>query len=339
MAENPRIEELRRRVQKDPASIAFAQLAEEYRRSGDYDEAVQVCRTGLETHPTYLSARVTLGRALIELGRFDEAHGELEAVLRSAPENLAAIRGLAEIHQRRGELGEALKQYQTALGLAQHDPDLEQSVTDISRQLGSEAPAATPPPIPDVPVVPPPIPMMDLPELSVESAESGPAATADEPAAPDPQLSPALEAAADEFSKALEALGAFGADEPDVTPAQDSAPPPVPVDAAVTFDAADSIAGEPPPPAERQQAAETGLDMSAFLSEAPAADASAEKPDLSALWDAKGPTSPDAPAASEGDPFAAAPAPTRRAAVADALERWLDAITLDRRTRDANSQG
>ena len=34
MAENSRIDDLRRRVQKDPASIAFAQLAEECRRAG-----------------------------------------------------------------------------------------------------------------------------------------------------------------------------------------------------------------------------------------------------------------------------------------------------------------
>ncbi len=102
----PRIEELRRRVQKDPTSIAFAQLAEEYRRMGSYEEAITTCRAGLTHHPTYLSARVTLGRALMELGRYKDAKTELEAVLDAAPDNLAAIRGLAEIHQRRGEAGD-----------------------------------------------------------------------------------------------------------------------------------------------------------------------------------------------------------------------------------------
>ena len=64
MAENPRIEELRRRVQMDPASIAFAALAEEYRRQGRHEEAIQTCRGGLQRHPSYLSARVTLGRPM-----------------------------------------------------------------------------------------------------------------------------------------------------------------------------------------------------------------------------------------------------------------------------------
>jgi tetratricopeptide (TPR) repeat protein len=144
MAENQRIEDLRRRVQKDPGSIAFAQLAEECRRAGRYDEAITVCRTGLDLHPGYLSARVTLGRALIEQNDLDVALTELEYVLRSAPENLAAIRGLAEIHHRQGHLTLALAQYRAALLLARNDPDLQQTVDELTYQL--EPP---PPPEPD----------------------------------------------------------------------------------------------------------------------------------------------------------------------------------------------
>jgi FimV-like protein len=106
MADNPRIEELRRRVLADPASIAFAALAEEYRRIGHYEDAIETCRTGLLRHPAYLSARVTLGRALIEMGDYEGAREELQTVLRSAPENLAAIRGLAQIHERMGHSAE-----------------------------------------------------------------------------------------------------------------------------------------------------------------------------------------------------------------------------------------
>lgn len=98
-----RIDDLRRRVQVDPASIAFAALAEEYRRLGQFEEAIATCTAGLQRHPAYLSAHVTLGRALMGVGRYDEARQELEHVLRAAPENLAAIRGLAEIHNHQRE--------------------------------------------------------------------------------------------------------------------------------------------------------------------------------------------------------------------------------------------
>ncbi len=103
MSDSRRIEDLKRRVQQDPASIAFAALADEYRRAGQYHDAIETCRAGLQRHPAYLSARVTLGRALLEIGEYDEAQEHLEQVLRSAPENLAAIRALAEIHERRGD--------------------------------------------------------------------------------------------------------------------------------------------------------------------------------------------------------------------------------------------
>lgn len=138
-----RIDELRRRVQNDPASIAFAQLAEEYRRSGQTDEAVRVCREGLTRHPGYLSARVTLGRALLDLGELADAQAELEFVVAEAPENLAAVRGLAEIFQRGGNFPEALTYYRRALTLARHDPEIEEIVQQLSRQVGVAASGAS----------------------------------------------------------------------------------------------------------------------------------------------------------------------------------------------------
>ncbi len=101
--DNPRINELRRRVQVDPTSIAFAQLAEECRRSGEFQEAIRVCRVGLDRYPDFHSARVTLGRALLAVHQLDEAKSQFEAVLLGAPDNLAAARGLDEIRQVKGE--------------------------------------------------------------------------------------------------------------------------------------------------------------------------------------------------------------------------------------------
>jgi len=138
--DNPRLESLRRRVQQDPSSIAFAQLAEEWRRAGQLKEAVDTARAGLGIHPAYHSARVTLGRALLELNQFEDAQRELEQVLKSAPENLAAIKGLAEAHHRLGALAKALAQYRAALAIARHDPDLEQTIKTLARTVELEAP-------------------------------------------------------------------------------------------------------------------------------------------------------------------------------------------------------
>jgi tetratricopeptide (TPR) repeat protein len=122
MSDNPRIDELKRRVQQDPASIAFAALADEYRRAGLFHDAVETCRAGLQRHPAYVSARVTLGRSLVELGEFQEATEHLEQVLRSAPENLAAIRALADLHRRNGEPLESTIQAAAAAESASQTP-------------------------------------------------------------------------------------------------------------------------------------------------------------------------------------------------------------------------
>lgn len=143
MADRTRIEELRQRLLKDPGSIAFAQLAEEYRRAGRYRDAIHTCQAGLASHPGYLSARVTLGRALIEIGEFDSAQQELTAVLRLAPENLSAVRGLAEVHRKRGELPEALEQFKSAFELAGKNAAVEDAVRTLARDT---TPLPTPPP-------------------------------------------------------------------------------------------------------------------------------------------------------------------------------------------------
>lgn len=247
MSDHPRIEDLRRRVQKDPASIAFAQLAEECRRAEQYEEAVEVCRGGLALHPGYLSARVTLGRALIELDHLDDAQTELELVLSTAPENLAAIRGLAEIFHRRGSLAQALKHYRAALALARNDPDLERTVTELARAIEPKPPA---------PVIdglsfeqmasefmkhsPPPPPPPEAPAPS--PAETTPASAAQ--ASPSPALAEALPASAEQAAPSpVDTLPASLSETPlEAHEALPSEPPSAPPEEAPADDSAPSNA-------------------------------------------------------------------------------------------------
>ncbi|HKE84570.1 MAG TPA: tetratricopeptide repeat protein [Vicinamibacterales bacterium] len=147
MSDSLRIEELRRRVQKDPASIAFAQLAEEYRRAGQFEEAIAVARAGLAQHPAYLSARVTLGRALIEIGRLEEAAAEFEYVVRAAPDNLTAVRQLAEVHQRRRQSSNEAKSKQPATSSVDSPVVPVTPVVAVPHAPETSAPIGTDPPV------------------------------------------------------------------------------------------------------------------------------------------------------------------------------------------------
>ena len=139
VADHPRIQELRRRVQQDPASLSFAPLAEELRRAGQLADAVATCRAGLKRHPEYVTARATLGRALLDQGDLDAALGELTTVLQAAPEHLAALKGVAEIHVERGEIVAALASYRRAFDLAREDHDLARAIAALEAQAPPSA--------------------------------------------------------------------------------------------------------------------------------------------------------------------------------------------------------
>ena len=97
-----RIEELEKRLAADPNSRMFVQLAEEYRKQGLFENAIEVCEEGLKKHPQYPSARVALGRALLQADKYDRAAEEFETVLKQVPDNILANKFLGETYHRLG---------------------------------------------------------------------------------------------------------------------------------------------------------------------------------------------------------------------------------------------
>jgi Mrp family chromosome partitioning ATPase len=96
VAENPRLEELRRRVERDPDSRLVSRLAEELRKDGDLAEAIRVARQGLERDRDNTGLRLSLGRALLDSGDTASARREFETLLREAPDNTLAHRLLGQ---------------------------------------------------------------------------------------------------------------------------------------------------------------------------------------------------------------------------------------------------
>lgn len=138
MVDQARIEELRRRVQADPASIAFAQLAEDLRRNGAFEESVNTARAGLLTHPTYASARVTLGRALLALNQAAAAEVELRQAVAALPDSASANRALGDACRRLGKLDEAMNHYRIARTLAPNDPDIDKLLNELNPASGRQ---------------------------------------------------------------------------------------------------------------------------------------------------------------------------------------------------------
>jgi len=120
-----RIEDLEKRLSADPNSKIFVQLAEEYRKAGLPEDAIATCRDGLEKHPNYFSARVALGRALLEINALEEARAEFEKVLKADPAHRNALynRGIALLQMGRGR--DAIAAWEELLKRYPADPQLQ----------------------------------------------------------------------------------------------------------------------------------------------------------------------------------------------------------------------
>jgi len=125
------IERLKARVEKDPNSMLFVPLAEEYKKVGMFDEAITVLTKGLERHPNYMSARVSLGKIYLEKGMFSEASFEFEQVMKTIPDNLYANKKLAEIYRDLGEKEKAIEAYKRVLRLNPKDEDSAKGLADL----------------------------------------------------------------------------------------------------------------------------------------------------------------------------------------------------------------
>ena len=157
-----RIQELKKRVEREPGSRFFVSLAEEYRRTGRLPEAIGTLEEGLIAHPGYVAARVSLARAYLEVGKVEESMAAFSKALEDDPSNLVAAKALGDLHLSRGEPLEAIKRYRLyrkVSGDPRHD--------GVIAELESKAGVPSQPPPKDVAAVPPPaFPLTPIEPLS-----------------------------------------------------------------------------------------------------------------------------------------------------------------------------
>jgi len=149
MSLTPEVERYKVKLQREPQSLVFAQLADAYRKSGMLDEAIRVCREGLKHHPNYASAYMVLGRAYVEKGQLPEAREAFQQALHLSPDNVLAYRLLGQIASVRGEVEEAISAYRTALTLNPFDQETRAALERLEAKTPAPeqpTPLESPPP-------------------------------------------------------------------------------------------------------------------------------------------------------------------------------------------------
>jgi tetratricopeptide (TPR) repeat protein len=105
------------RLARDPGSLAFAPLADAYRKAGRTRDAVRLCREGLERFPQYVTARLILAKTLLDDGDPDGALEEVQAILVASPQEAQAHRLAGDLYRRAGALADAVRHLEQAVRL------------------------------------------------------------------------------------------------------------------------------------------------------------------------------------------------------------------------------
>src|SRR5919106_4186557 len=181
MANRALIEDLLRQYAENPRRV-FARLANELRKSGDYDRAIEICRAQIPHQRGYISGHIVLGQSLYDSGRLEEARQSFETALNLDPENLIALRHLGDIARQHGENEVAKGWYHRLLEV---DPQNDE-VTAQLEAMGGAAPPAQGAPAQGAPAAPPGQPGFSeafAPPIEIESRGSTPAPPAQRAAA------------------------------------------------------------------------------------------------------------------------------------------------------------
>jgi tetratricopeptide (TPR) repeat protein len=174
-----RIEELKARLAADPESRVFYQLGEELRKHGHPEEAEAVLRKGLETHPAYLSAWISLGRVLQDSSRPAEAVDVLTRAFEIDRQNVVVARLLGDGYRAMGEDIEAIKKYKLVAALHPADEEVHEVIREIATKLASAEDSEAAPQVDVTPSGSPSEPAAELGEGS--SSHAAEAETAEEP--------------------------------------------------------------------------------------------------------------------------------------------------------------
>lgn len=147
MAYTSEIEKLEARYRENPKGRNFAPLADAYRKAGLIDNAIELCHAGLALHPDYVSGHIVHGRCLVDKKDDTGAETVFRKVLELDPENILALKVLAEIAERNNHNDQAIE-WLNRLLLA--DPMNGEAAEGLSRVRGKVATQPITPPSPAV---------------------------------------------------------------------------------------------------------------------------------------------------------------------------------------------
>jgi tetratricopeptide (TPR) repeat protein len=126
-----------------PASIIkLFQQADQYRRSGRFEEAAELVAHGLRLNPNNISGHLVAAHLHVALRRIDPAKVEFQRVLSLDPDHPRALLGLARIAMEEGDFSTCTESLERAL---LRYPDFPEAKALQDVVIGYAVPSSSPP--------------------------------------------------------------------------------------------------------------------------------------------------------------------------------------------------
>lgn len=125
------IARLSERLNKDPKSRIFVQLADAYRKSNMIDEALEILDKGLVFHPNYPLAHLILGKCHFDKRQYEQAKESFDKTLSYDPQNIVALRMLAQTCEVTKDEDGQIKAYQGILAIDPFDAPAKEKLTNL----------------------------------------------------------------------------------------------------------------------------------------------------------------------------------------------------------------
>ena len=140
MAED--VKALSAELARDPESLVFLRLGELLRRKGQFAAAQRVALHGLQRHPHLADAHDLYARILADHHDDEHAFDEWDMALRIAPTHIGALKGLAFLYFKIGDVAQAEAHLAAALEAAPDDSSIQQAIAVVRGRGGAGAATA-----------------------------------------------------------------------------------------------------------------------------------------------------------------------------------------------------
>ncbi len=134
------IRALSAQLAQDPQSLVFLRLGEALRHKGQLDAALRVAMNGLERHPHLADAHDLYARILTDKHDYERAFDEWDMAVRIAPNHTGALKGLAFLYFKVGDLAQAEAHLESARKVEPDDPSIDQAIAMMRKGVSPPAP-------------------------------------------------------------------------------------------------------------------------------------------------------------------------------------------------------